>query len=493
MRKFYITLARQLSIVSPELKVVCTLLLSGLPATALAFSLLVIEQQPIFGDDKAASYWQRADIRLFDECKGFAKPVRACISKFDRSSEGNKFLLADAVNANDALERGALNAGIKHIFIAATEALQASINGVSVSGANTPITILADPDLGTAIAVSARRYVKTLRKKGFDARLVVIPAVQKDAFNIRRKQSVFIEVVKIISGNPSPNAPKKFASIVRNAWLWQLPLLDNDDWLLQRDILFQENIKPHIKEAMRFFHRDNAYRLAAFELSTITAFSLAEYRKKYAAENQIEIEKLRYLMLQSHYGNKLVLDWKNYGEYDPIVVVSIDDEDNLFRSPEFYKTHREYSWKETTAPEVSTRLLGAFLDFRKPVPSGLAFPLDKRSAMVFNSIEFFESDPWKDIAALPADLQPVIRNNCIHCHQVNGIGGQSGHITAREAKRQGGYALALEQYPHEVLREFLFNQNEVAKKMGVTPNQVDNATAQALLDWHKALIGGHNT
>ena len=49
-------------------------------------------------------------------------------------------------------------------------------------------------------------------------------------------------------------------------------------------------------------------------------------------------------------------------------------------------------------------------------------------------------------------------------------------------KPQGGYALALEDYPPEVWRNFLFNQTEVARKMGATPNIVQESARFALFD-----------
>ena len=49
-------------------------------------------------------------------------------------------------------------------------------------------------------------------------------------------------------------------------------------------------------------------------------------------------------------------------------------------------------------------------------------------------------------------------------------------------KPQGGFALPLEDYPPEIWRNFMFNQVEVAKKMGATPNIVQESARQALYD-----------
>jgi len=49
-------------------------------------------------------------------------------------------------------------------------------------------------------------------------------------------------------------------------------------------------------------------------------------------------------------------------------------------------------------------------------------------------------------------------------------------------KPQGGFALALEKYRPEVWRNFMFNQLEVAKKMGATPNIVPESARSVVFD-----------
>ena len=59
---------------------------------------------------------------------------------------------------------------------------------------------------------------------------------------------------------------------------------------------------------------------------------------------------------------------------------------------------------------------------------------------------------------------------------------RSHHVHAMTGKPQGGFALALEEYPPEVWRNFMFNQLEVAKKMGATPNIVPESARSVLFD-----------
>ena len=76
----------------------------------------------------------------------------------------------------------------------------------------------------------------------------------------------------------------------------------------------------------------------------------------------------------------------------------------------------------------------------------------------------------------------TFRNGCVYCHNCRRIGARSHHVHALTGKPHGGFALALEDYPPEVWRDFVFNQLEVAKKMGATPNIVQENASQALFE-----------
>jgi hypothetical protein len=76
----------------------------------------------------------------------------------------------------------------------------------------------------------------------------------------------------------------------------------------------------------------------------------------------------------------------------------------------------------------------------------------------------------------------TIRNGCLYCHSYGRVGARSHHVHALTGKPQGGFALALEEYPAEVWKNFMFNQVEVAKKMGATPNIVRESARQTLYE-----------
>src|SRR5581483_11551590 len=99
-----------------------------------------------------------------------------------------------------------------------------------------------------------------------------------------------------------------------------------------------------------------------------------------------------------------------------------------------------------------------------------------------DSFRRYPSDPLKAIRDVPREVEEALtfRNGCVYCHEFRGAG--SHHVHALTGAAQGGFALPLEDYPPEVWREFLFDQVEVAKKMGAMPNLVSGNARQALFD-----------
>jgi hypothetical protein len=129
------------------------------------------------------------------------------------------------------------------------------------------------------------------------------------------------------------------------------------------------------------------------------------------------------------------------------------------------------------------RPVGAFIHFLQPPPPELA-----RQAPYYglteNSFKLSEDDPLASLKNLPKEVYEAmtIRNGCVYCHSFRGIGSQSHHVTESGNKPHGGLALPLESYPENVWKDFIFNQEEAAKKIGASPNMVDEEARQALYD-----------
>lgn len=168
--------------------------------------------------------------------------------------------------------------------------------------------------------------------------------------------------------------------------------------------------------------------------------------------------------------------------YDPVIVVGIDDERNLFRLGGFYRMQKEYSWKEGARPPVMVRPVGAFIYFLKPPPPSLA-PQAWHFALTEESFRLVAENPLGSLkAGLPNKLYEVMtfRNGCIYCHTFRGIGSRSHHILAAGAGAHGGFALPLEEYSPEVWKAFVFNQEAVASKMGAVPNVIEEGAREPL-------------
>ena len=184
----------------------------------------------------------------------------------------------------------------------------------------------------------------------------------------------------------------------------------------------------------------------------------------------------------------LALDLEVYGAYEPEIVVGVDDEPNMFRLNWFFRTKLMYSWR-SERPNMSARPLGPFLSFRKPVPDDLFPPADPILALHLGGIEFSNENPFAAISAYSDTVQRVITkdNQCIYCHQIEGMGGRAYHLDAMTAQPQGGYALPLGDYSEEVMRQFVFDQGATAAKFGFTPNAVDAAVADEFFAWTRTL------
>src|SRR5690606_18578379 len=109
-----------------------------------------------------------------------------------------------------------------------------------------------------------------------------------------------------------------------------------------------------------------------------------------------------------------------YAQYEPVIVVGIDGDPNMYRFAWFYQTKAMYSWKEGV-PDISVRLLGPFLFFRKEIPADLEPPLLLRSALTKDGLSFSEEDPIAAIAAYPDQVRRIItvENKCIFCHTID--------------------------------------------------------------------------
>jgi acetyl esterase/lipase len=194
----------------------------------------------------------------------------------------------------------------------------------------------------------------------------------------------------------------------------------------------------------------------------------------------------RWLVLTNARRERAVLDLDALRPYRPVVVVGIDGERNLFEVVDLYHTLRRYTWKDHE-PErwLLARTLGAFIHFLEaPPPELLGSPFG-RFALTVESFRRSAEDPLAPLRRdLSSEMQEfLIRGKaCVSCHGFRGVGARAGHLRARDGDLVGGFALALEEYPPEVWRRYVFEQLDVAAEIGATAVVLDPAMQKRLYE-----------
>jgi hypothetical protein len=149
---------------------------------------------------------------------------------------------------------------------------------------------------------------------------------------------------------------------------------------------------------------------------------------------------------------------------------------------------RAYSWIKGEEPmPMMIRPLGAFLHFRTPLPKELRNSTYAPFGLDEASFRWVDRDPLAPVRSM-TDGRPGLREamigtqGCLKCHSFRGSGARAHHTLADSGKPYGAFALPLEEYPTDVLRRFLFEQEKVARSFGVVPLPVEPNAARELFD-----------
>jgi acetyl esterase/lipase len=223
------------------------------------------------------------------------------------------------------------------------------------------------------------------------------------------------------------------------------------------------------------------FELLEWPLETFDAIGLFDYLDALPPET---VGRGRHIVLTNIRNEKQFWTREQIEPYEPVIVVGLDDEKNLFRLGVFYRARREYSWKTGPQPPMMARPLGAFIHFMKEPPKEIALQAG-HFALTEDSFRLVADDPLAALEGVRKDVRDVVtsRNGCVYCHTVKGAGSQSHHVVAETGAAHGGLALPLESYPPAVWKAFLFDQVAVARKIGASPNPVaDPAARQALYE-----------
>jgi hypothetical protein len=222
------------------------------------------------------------------------------------------------------------------------------------------------------------------------------------------------------------------------------------------------------------------FELASYPFRTFHAIELSRFL---ASQPRAKIGSGDHLVVTNVRGEKLFWRLSEIEPYQPVIVIGLDDERNLFRLSVMYQNKRAYSWTEEKA-EMSVRSIGAFIHFLKPPPPRVYSSTTAMYSFTFDSFRLVEQDPLAALGDLPQDVHEVMvfRNACFSCHSFRGSDVRAGHTRARDGRLQGGFALPLESYPPEVWRQFMFDNHKSAAAIGVRPNPVAGPAAAKLFD-----------
>ncbi|MDI1480088.1 hypothetical protein [Polyangium sp. y55x31] len=259
------------------------------------------------------------------------------------------------------------------------------------------------------------------------------------------------------------------------------PPLDLSDLRKDPKAIVTYPVDDNVRRTMTSLFGPMPIELYPYVGKTYQAIDLLSYL---AGRPESEVGKGNWLVVSNLRGEQEYFRRDVLEKVQPVIVVGLDDEDNLYRVATFYRSKRAYSWIKGEEPmPVMIRPLGAFLHFRTPLPNILSkttytFGLDA------TSFHWVETDPLAPMRSLPRGLREVMigEQGCLSCHEFRGIGTRSHHTLAATGKPYGAFALPLEEYPTEVLRRFLFDQDAVAESFGVNPFPVERNVATQLLD-----------
>ena len=336
--------------------------------------------------------------------------------------------------------------------------------------------VFVDKGDPTEKVVAARKFASALSGFGIRSSILFTPEGIIDRDPLDR---LITDIIFHFIGRSPFN--EQFNALLNAYTDWQTPPFDHNAISSQTEFIDDYEMTDQVKMLLGVHFGFEPHLIKQWPLETFRAFDIMAYQKR-------TTPNAKHVTLRNIRGQVIYMDLEEYGPYEPVIIVGVDDETNLYRMAWFYRTKAMYSWK-ADVPELSARLLGPFLYFRKPIPEEMQIPMLLRSALSLDGITFSEEDPLESIKSYPPQIQKIITtdNKCIYCHQIGGVGGRYYHIKAETAEPQGGVAIPLEAYPDFVINAFLYDQVATAKKIGMTPNPLADDVVKAFDNWYQTL------
>ncbi|HWO41636.1 MAG TPA: alpha/beta hydrolase, partial [Candidatus Eisenbacteria bacterium] len=343
-----------------------------------------------------------------------------------------------------------------------------------------PFLILNAQSDFTGFLLDAKRFSDALSRTGHRAvERWIVP--ERDHFTVMdlgdRDNEARLLLLEFLKVAP---LPPEFAILVAAKRRWRSPPFSTLPFWDHAELVRSRPVDRRFVLRMAAVYSTVRYELQEWPLETYHAIDLFALLDKLPAE---KVGKGEYVVTTNIRGERQFWKRGQLEPYKPVVVIGLDDERNLFRLGVFYRANREYSWKAGPQPPMMARPLGAFIHFLEEPPAELGVQA-AQYALTIDSFRLVERDPLAGLADLSRDLRETMsfRNGCVYCHDFRGIGSRSHHVTAANGKPHGGFALPLASYPPEVWRNFVFDQESVAKKIGASPNIVAPEVRQALFE-----------
>lgn len=351
-----------------------------------------------------------------------------------------------------------------------------------VNGTPLPFLVLSAAEDLPGLAIGARRFTMALREAGNrEAYYHIINRNQHlSMLDFAGSDDAGLRYLLAFTGVDPGSA--FFASRHAARHRWHDPPISTEPFWKNRALVQSYPVDKALFERLAGLMQGNTYMLAAWPLQHYYAIPL---RAWLGAQAEAQIGRGHWLTTTNLRGEKYYWDLNEIEAYDPVIVVGLDDERNLFRLAVFYQANQEYSWIDgRPRPPLMVRPLGAFLHFRKPPPEKLRPRFFADYSLTTTSFHRSDQDPLATVRDIPAALWPVFtyENGCVSCHAFRGMDVQAHHVESMSLDAHGGNALPLTSYPPQVWRAFVFEQERVAKKIGVVPNPVRKEVAPLLYE-----------
>ncbi|HEV8584594.1 MAG TPA: alpha/beta hydrolase [Methylomirabilota bacterium] len=344
-----------------------------------------------------------------------------------------------------------------------------------------PFLVLAGGDDLAGFAQDARAFARALERAGHrDVQSYVVP--ERDGRTLANLSGAGNHVTRLVAGfvrgEPVPE-PIEGAWAVKQIWQRDPPFSSEPFWTDER-LVQSRPVDDRFKRMLgRVFEKQRS-ELGAYPGKVYHAIDLDAWL---ASRGAGEIGQGEHLTITNIRGERLFLTREAIRRARPEIVVGLDDERNLFRLAVWYRLKNQYSWKPETAllPKM-IRPVGAFLYYPEDPPDGLPNATYAAFGLTPDSFRLSETDPLAPVRDVPPEVWTALAGEvgCLTCHAFRGAGARSHHVRASDGKPHGGFGLALEEYPGEVWRRFLYEQKAVAETIGVGPLEVPEPGATLL-------------